>query len=60
MSNTTNFGTLQLSNSVVISGATAINYTGTASVIGVNSTVNATYSISDLRGSLPILTDLIY
>lgn len=60
MSNTTNFGTLQLSNSVVISGATAISYTGTASVIGVNSTVNATYSISDLRGSLPILTDLIY
>ena len=60
MSNTTNFGTLQLSNSVVISGATAISYTGTASVIGVNSTVNATYSISDLKGSLPILTDLIY
>ncbi len=60
MSNTTDFGILQLSNSVVISGATSISYTGTASVIGVNSTVNATYSISDLKGSLPILTDLIY
>ena len=60
MSNITNFGTLQLSSSVIISGATALNYTGTASVIAVNSTVNATYSVSNLIGSLPILTDLIY
>jgi hypothetical protein len=69
LSNTTDFGTLQLSNSVVIVndtgvfGATAISYTGTSPiepVIAVNSTVNATYSITDLRGSLPILIDLIY
>lgn len=69
LSNTTDFGTLQLSNSVVIAndtgifGATAISYTGTSPiepVIAVNSTVNATYSITDLRGSLPILIDLIY
>jgi hypothetical protein len=60
ISNSTNFGTLQLSNSTIITGATSISYTGTSSVIVVNSTVNGTYSIVDIKGDLPILTDLIY
>lgn len=63
LSNTTNFGKLQVLNSTIISsysGATSILNTGTTPVITYNTIVNAPYDISDIRGGLTILTDLIY
>ena len=63
LSNTTNFGKLQVLNSTIISshsGATTILSTGTTSVIASNTTVNTPYNISDLKGSITVLTDLIY
>jgi hypothetical protein len=63
LSNTTNFGKLQVLNSTLISsysGATSILNTGTTPVIAYNTIVNTSYNISDIRGGLTILTDLIY
>ena len=62
LSNTTNFGNLQVLNSTVTSSnvSTSIVSSGTAPVISSNSTVNTPYSITDLRGNITILTDLIY
>jgi hypothetical protein len=61
LSNTTNFGSLQLINSTIItSGATSIYNTGSTFVVSSNSVVNTNYNISDIRGGITVLTDLIY
>jgi hypothetical protein len=61
--NTTNNGDLQILNSTLISsysGATSIAYTGATTVISSNSTVNTNFDITDLKGNITTLTDLIY
>jgi len=61
--NTTDNGNLQIVNSTLISsypGAKSIAYTGVTSVISSNTTVNTSYNIFDLKGTITTLTDLIY
>lgn len=60
LSNTSNFGTLQLENSTIISTGIPVNYTGTSVVVSVGSSTNLSNTITDLRGVLTALSDLIY
>ena len=62
ISNSVVTGSLQTVNSMVISnsGATSISYTSTSPVISSNTTLNTNYNITDLKGEITILTDLIY
>lgn len=64
ISNSVSTGNLQILNSTVISkysGATSINYLGASTnVISSNTTVNTNYGITNLKGNITILTDMIY
>ena len=61
LSNTTNFGSLQLTNSTIITGtagATSINYTGTSPVTSANGITNNIYTINTLSGNITTITEI--
>ncbi len=62
-SNSVSSGSLQSLNSTLVTASSTgntINYTSTSPVISSNTTVNGNYNITDLKGEITILTDLIF
>ena len=62
-SNSVSSGSLQSLNSTLVTASSTgntINYTSTSPVISSNTTVNGNYNITDLKGDITILTDLIF
>ena len=59
ISNTTNFGTLQITNSLIYATTTPINYTGTASVIVSNFTTNVP-CVGSIIGEFDLISDLTF
>lgn len=62
LSNTTNFGTLQMINSTIItSGSTSVSYLSAGTpVISSNSVTNANYSIASAYGTFSVINELTY
>lgn len=60
-SDSTSTGLLQMSNSTIISATSSIYYTGSSSVISINSGTNTDiYVYGGLKGSIDIITELNY
>lgn len=60
ISNSTNFGSLQIVNSFIYAMSAPVNYSGTASVIVSNTTTNATWSASNIVGNVDLITNLSF